>query len=206
MKPFTTLRAVAVPLELRNVDTDAIIPARFLRWPRKDFGLAMFHDLRKDRAGTPTDFVLNDPTYHGARILVADDNFGCGSSREAAVWALAEHDGRVLAEGFRCVIAPSFGDIFFNNCSKNGVLPVRLTLEQCATLRAELRARPGAEIAVDLPDQHVTSPSGQVYAFDIDAPRKRCLVQGLDDIGLTEQYGDAISAYEAKLGRDRPWG
>jgi 3-isopropylmalate/(R)-2-methylmalate dehydratase small subunit len=195
MKPFTTLTAVAVPLDLVNVDTDRIVPARFLRRPRSEgYENFLFHDLREaDR-----DFVLDRPEYRGAGILVAAENFGCGSSREAAVWALA-------GSGMRAWIAPSFGDIFFENSVKNGALPIVLPIERVAALRDQLKARPGSEVTIDLAAQTVAFPDGGIERFEIDPFRKECLVQGIDEIDLTMRYADAIAKYEERAREASPW-
>jgi 3-isopropylmalate/(R)-2-methylmalate dehydratase small subunit len=190
MRPFTTLTAVAVPLDLVNCDTDRIVPARFLRQPRSaGYQNFLFHDLRE----SDRDFVLDRPAYRGAGILVAAENFGCGSSREAAVWALA-------GAGLRAWIAPSFGDIFLENSFKNGILAIVLPADRVEALRAQLAANPGAEVTIDLPRQEVRFPDGSVEPFEVDAFRKECLVQGLDEIDLTLRYEPAIAAYEAVEG------
>jgi 3-isopropylmalate/(R)-2-methylmalate dehydratase small subunit len=193
--PFTTLTSVAVPLDMVNVDTDRIVPARFLRNPRSaGYENFLFHDLReKDR-----EFVLDRPAYEGAQILVAAENFGCGSSREAAVWALA-------GAGFRAWIAPSFGDIFIENSFKNGVLAIVLPLDTVARLREALAAKPGAKLTIDLPAQTVTMPGGGVERFEIDPFRKECLLAGIDEIQLTLRYEDAIAAYERRQREEAPW-
>jgi 3-isopropylmalate/(R)-2-methylmalate dehydratase small subunit len=200
MEPFTRLTAVAAPLDLPNVDTDRMIPARFLRKPRSGgYGQYCFHDLRLRPDGTEDPgFVLNHPAYREARILVAAENFGCGSSREAAVWALA---GR----GIRAVIAPSFGDIFHENCLRNALLPVRLPAATVAGLRLALHAAPGATVTVDLPAQTITGPDATPHRFEIDAFRKRALLEGLDDIGLTLRHDAEISAFEARHVAEWPW-
>lgn len=206
MRRFERLRSVAVPVDMVNVDTDRIIPARFLTRKREmGLGTALFHDVRFDEAGQARpDVTLNQPAYAGARILVADDNFGCGSSREAAVWALADAHGAV-GDGFLSIIAPSFGDIFYNNACKNGLLPVRLPAPACTALRAALYAAPGAEVSVDLARQRVTFPDGSEHGFEIDPYRKTCLVQGLDDIDLTLLETERIAAYEARTAEQEPW-
>ena len=188
MQPFTTLTALAVPLDLVNVDTDRIVPARFLRKPRAEgYQNFLFHDLRE---GDP-DFVLDRPAYRGAQILVAAENFGCGSSREGAVWALA-------GAGLRAWIAPSFGDIFFENSFKNGVLAIVLPPERVAAIRMQLRARPGSELTIDLPAQTVQLPDGGIERFDVDSFRKECLLAGIDEIELTLRYEKEIEAFEAR--------
>ncbi|MBW8270784.1 3-isopropylmalate dehydratase small subunit [Caldovatus aquaticus] len=200
MEPFTTLTAVAAPLDVPNVDTDQIAPARFLRRPRREgYADVLFHDLRYAAPGVERpEFVLNRPPYRDARILVADRNFGGGSSREQAVWALV--DG-----GIRCVIAISFGDIFWENSVKGGLLLVRLDEPEVAALRRQLHARPGARITVDLERQSITAPDGRALAFEIEPARKRRLLLGLDEIGLTLRHEDAIAAFERGYRTRRPW-
>jgi 3-isopropylmalate/(R)-2-methylmalate dehydratase small subunit len=195
MQPFTTLTSVAVPLDMVNVDTDRIVPARFLRNPRSaGYQNFLFHDLREKDPS----FVLDRPEYAGARILVAAENFGCGSSREAAVWALA-------GAGFRAWIAPSFGDIFLENSFKNGVLAIALPAATVAQMREGLAARPGTSLTIDLLAQTVTMPSGAVEHFEIDPFRKECLLAGIDEIDLTLRYADAIAAYEQRQREETPW-
>jgi len=191
MEPFGHVDAVAAPLNAANVDTDQIIPARFL-WRKRGDGWRhlLFHDLRFADDGSPRpEFVLNRPEYGEARILVADRNFGCGSSREHAVWSLYDY-------GFRAVIAPSFGDIFFNNSFQNGLLPIVLADDRAAALRALLAQNPGARMAVDLAAQTVRGPDGAIDSFDIDPFRKACLMAGTDDIAFTLSQEDAIAAFE----------
>ena len=197
MEAFRELDAVAVPLPQPNIDTDRIIPARFLSRPREvDHGQFLFHDARLAPDGTPDpDFPLNRPEWQSARIVVAGRNFACGSSRESAVWALFD-------AGFRCAIAPSFGDIFRSNGTKNGLLPVVLPAEVVEDIIAQLEAAPGAHVAVDLPLQTVTAPDGTVHPFEIDPFAKHCLLQGLDDFGLTATYEDEIAAFERRYGRE----
>ena len=191
MEPFVHLDAVALPIARPNVDTDQIVPARYLQKPRSDnFGDYLFRDVREDPA-----FVFNRDAYRGARIVVAERNFGCGSSREHAVWALYDH-------GFRAAIAPSFGDIFASNALKNGFLPVVLPQATVADLLAQLDARPGARVIVDLPAQVVRGPDGVEHAFDVDAFAKHCLVEGLDEISYTLTLLPEIEAYEARLTKD----
>ena len=194
MKPFITLTAPAVPLDLVNVDTDRIVPARFLRQPRSaGYEKFLFHDLREaDRA-----FVLDRPEYRGARILEAAENFGCGSSREAAVWALA-------GAGLRAWIAPSFGDIFLENSFKNGVPAIVLPLERVAAIRAHLREAPGSELTIDLPAQEVRWSGGR-ERFELDAFRKECLVAGIDEIDLTLRHESELGEYERRQREDTPW-
>jgi len=199
MEPFKRLLAAAVPLELPNIDTDQIIPARFLWRPRAaGYGALLFNDLRYAADGAPDQkFVLNEPRYAGAKILIAEKNFGCGSSREQAVWALHDY-------GFRAVIAPSFGDIFYNNCCKQGVLPVVLTEAQVAALRAAIAVAPG-EVMVDLERQLVTGPGGFTAGFEIAAFQRRQLLDGMDDVALTMALIETILAFEAEYDRALPW-
>jgi 3-isopropylmalate/(R)-2-methylmalate dehydratase small subunit len=198
MEPFLRLDAAAVPIGAPNIDTDQIIPARFLWRKRRDgFGHLLFHDLRFNDGGAPKpDFVLNRDGYRDARIVVADRNFGCGSSREHAVWALCDY-------GIRVVVAPSFGDIFFNNCFQNGLLPVALEAERVAALRALLEQAPGSHLAIDLEAQTVSGPDGAIDRFEIEAFRKECLLVGVDDISFTLGHRGHIAefenAYEAKV-------
>jgi 3-isopropylmalate/(R)-2-methylmalate dehydratase small subunit len=195
VEAFTRLTARAVPLDLVNVDNDRIIPARFLRQPRSvGYEKFLFHDLRAADAG----FVLDRPEYRGAQILVAAENFGCGSSREGAVWALA-------GAGFRAWIAPSFGDIFLENSFKNGVLANVLPHERVAQIREMLHRSPGAQIAIDLPAQTVRLPDGTEERFEVDPFRKECLVAGIDEIGLTMRYEEEIAAYERRQRAETPW-
>jgi 3-isopropylmalate/(R)-2-methylmalate dehydratase small subunit len=192
MEAFRTLDAVAVPLPRPNIDTDQIIPARFLSRPREvDHGAFLFHDARRAVA----DFALDQEAFRPARIVVAGQNFACGSSREAAVWALFD-------AGFRCAIAPSFGDIFRNNGMKNGLLPVVLPANAVESLLAQLAAEPGARVQVDLAAQSVTFPDGSRYGFEIDPFNKHCLLEGLDDFGITQSYEDEIAAFERRFGRE----
>jgi 3-isopropylmalate/(R)-2-methylmalate dehydratase small subunit len=200
MEPFVRLTAVAAPMDLPNVDTDRVIPARFLRRPREaGLGPLLFHDVRFAADGSPrADFVLNQPSYRDARILVTAENFGCGSSREMAVWALMDW-------GIRVVIGPSFGDIFFENCFKNGALAVTLPAEVAAGLRETLRARPGAALTVDLETQTITGPDGRAIAFEIDAFRKQGLLSGQDEMEMTLARLPAIEAFEARRRDEMPW-
>ena len=200
MEAFTTFRSIGVPIDIANCDTDQIIPARFLRNLPDDGGYDryLFHDLRFTEDGSETDFIFNQQPYRGAKVLVADQNWGCGSSRENAVYVL-------VANGIRCVIAPSFGDIHYNNCMKYGVLPVRLPRDVCDTLRERLHERPGAEITIDLQAQTVTGPGNEVYDFDIDPFDKYRMLNGLDDIGLTQQYDRDFNAYEKKHREEYDW-
>jgi 3-isopropylmalate/(R)-2-methylmalate dehydratase small subunit len=191
---------VAAPIDEINVDTDQIVPARFLKYSREvGYGRFLFHDLRFDPGGAERpEFVLNRPAFRAARILVVNENFGCGSSREGAVYALADY-------GIRAVIGPSFGDIFHNNCLKNGLVPVRLPADTVATLRGTLVARPGSRLVVDLPGQRVIASDGAGYPFEIDAFWKEALLQGVDEIGLTLGLGEEITAFEKRYWAERPW-
>lgn len=201
MRPFTRLTAVAAPIDLPDVDTDRIIPARCLRAPRGAPGYErfLFHDLRVDAGGAERpDFILNRAPYRAAGILVTAENFGCGSSREMAVWALE-------AYGIRAVIAPSLGDIFHQNCLKNGLLPVVLPAAVVADLRRQLHDRPGATVTVDLEAQTVTTPAGAVHCFEVDPFARQMLLTGRDEIALTLEYEAAIGAFEERLAREAPW-
>ena len=199
MDAFTSVTAIAVPIALANVDTDQIIPARFLGRSRTEQVGAMFHDLRYHPDGrSRDDFVLNRPAYAGARIMVADRNFGCGSSRENAVTVMVDN-------GFQAFIAPSFGDIFFNNCFQNGVLPIRLPHERVADLLRLLTAAPGTQLCVDLQTLTVTGPDGRSDAFEIDGFRRDCLLQGVDEISLTLGHEQAIAQFEKRRRREFPW-
>lgn len=200
MKPFKTFAASAVPIDIANCDTDQIIPARYLRRPDDDPDYASFllHDLRFHPDGSEKDFVLNRDVFRKAGIIVADENWGCGSSRENAVTALA-------AYGIQAVIAPSFADIHYANCIKNGVLPVTLSSQDCDTLRRQMHESPGAEIAIDLEDQSITGPDQTRYAFEIEPFDKHRLLNGLDDIGLTLEFDDAIAEFAARYKSTRAW-
>lgn len=199
-RAFTTVRSVAAPMPQPNIDTDAILPARFLkRIEIAGLGEALFHDWRYTADGKPrADFVLNQPPYRDARILVAGPNFGCGSSRENAVWALYDH-------GIRCVIAPSFGDIFHNNAVGYGLLPVVLDEAKMQDLLAAIAKAPAEPVEVDLPAQRIRFPSGGVASFAIDAAAKHRLVNGLDEIALTLEREPEIAAFEQRRRRERPW-
>ncbi|MGA1635104.1 MAG: 3-isopropylmalate dehydratase small subunit [Gemmobacter sp.] len=200
MDSFTTLTGIAAPMPLVNIDTDMIIPKQFLKTiKRSGLGRNLFDEMRYDREGNEiADFVLNRPAYRQAQILVAGDNFGCGSSREHAPWALLDF-------GIRCVISTSFADIFYNNCFKNGILPVTLPAEAVAHLMKDAEKGANARIMIDLPAQTVTAADGTVFAFDIDPFKKHCLINGLDDIGLSLEKVSAIDAYEAQARTQRPW-
>ena len=209
MEKFTRHTGLVAPLDRANVDTDAIIPKQFLKSiKRSGFGPNLFDELRyldhgepgMDNAQRPRNpnFVLNQPRYQGASVLLARENFGCGSSREHAPWALLDF-------GFRVIIAPSYADIFFNNCSKNGLLPIVLSAGSVDVLFHEVLAEPGYRLSIDLPAQTLATPSGKVHAFEIDTFRKRCLVEGLDEIGLTLQHAEAVRAFEDKHRHAQPW-
>ncbi|MYF85140.1 MAG: 3-isopropylmalate dehydratase small subunit [Rhodospirillaceae bacterium] len=200
MENFTTLTGVAAPLPMVNVDTDAIIPKQYLKTiKRTGLSAGLFHEMRTDRNGVVTgEFVLDKPAYRDAKILVAGDNFGCGSSREHAPWAL-------LDAGIRCVISTSFADIFFNNCFKNGILPVTLPQADVDALMADAQMGANATVTVDLEAQTITRPNGETVAFEVEPFRKHCLLNGLDDIGLTLQKASSIDSFEARHAQDRPW-
>jgi 3-isopropylmalate/(R)-2-methylmalate dehydratase small subunit len=209
MEKFEIVDALVAPLDRPNVDTDAIIPKQFLKSiKRSGFGPNLFDEWRYLGSGEPgmdntqrtqnPDFVLNKSRYQGAGILLARENFGCGSSREHAVWALLDY-------GFRVVIAPSFADIFLNNCFKNGVLPIALSAERVDRLFTAVEALPGYRLIVNLPEQQITTPAGDTIRFEVDAFRKDCLIRGLDDIGLTLQYAGEIREFEAQRRQTAPW-
>jgi 3-isopropylmalate/(R)-2-methylmalate dehydratase small subunit len=201
MEPFVTLDALVAPLDRENVNTDDITPVRFLKSIRRTgFGPALFGNWRYlDSQGTPDpDFLINQPRYQGAQILLARANFGAGSSREMAPWALLE-------SGFRCIIAPSFADIFYNNCFNNGILPLTLESSEVDTLFGEVQATEDYRLKIDLPGQIVTRPSGEHFAFAIDAFKKEALLKGLDNIGWTLQHADAIRRYEERRRQETPW-
>ncbi len=200
MDKFTTLTGVAVPLRMINIDTDRIIPKQFLKTiKRTGLGQFLFNDLRYNANGTKVEeFVLNRPAFQNAQIIIAGRNFGCGSSREHAPWALLDF-------GIRCVIAPSFADIFYNNCFKNGILPVQLTEEEVAHLLNAAEAGANATFTVDLDTQLVTDPNGGTFKFEVDAFQKHCLFHGLDDIGLTLDKAADIDKFEENRGVRAPW-
>jgi 3-isopropylmalate/(R)-2-methylmalate dehydratase small subunit len=200
MQKFTTLTGVAAPLPMINVDTDAIIPKQFLKTiKRTGLGKSLFYELRYDEKGNEKpDFVLNKPAYRKAQILVAGQNFGCGSSREHAPWALLDF-------GIRCVISTSFADIFYNNCFQNGILPIKVRQEELDKLMDDANRGANATITVDLEKQEIRGPDGGVITFDIDAFRKRCLLEGLDNIGLTMQQAKKIDDFEKQASAARPW-
>jgi 3-isopropylmalate/(R)-2-methylmalate dehydratase small subunit len=200
MDRFTTLTGVAAPLEIMNVDTDMIIPKQYLKTiKRTGLGAGLFAEMRFDDDGRENpDFVLNKPAYRSAKILVAGDNFGCGSSREHAPWALLDF-------GIRCVISTSFADIFYNNCFNNGILPITVSPEDLEKLFDDARRGANATLTIDLGRQEIRGPDGGVVSFDIDPARKEKLLNGLDDIGVTMERTAAISDFEAKASRSRPW-
>ena len=200
MEKFEKLQGVAAPMPLVNIDTDMIIPKIFLKTiKRSGLGVNLFDEMRYDRNGNELpDFVLNKPQYRNAQILVAGDNFGCGSSREHAPWAIADF-------GIKCVISTSFADIFFNNCFKNGILPIVLPQEQVDILMADAEKGENARVTVDLEAQEITTSDGQVIPFEVDAFKKHCLLNGLDDIGLTMEKADSIASFEKKMAAERPW-
>ena len=200
MEKFEKLQGIAAPMPLVNIDTDMIIPKVFLKSiQRTGFGKNLFDEMRYNRDGTEIeDFVLNKPQYRDAEILIAGDNFGCGSSREHAPWAIADF-------GIKCVVSTSFADIFFNNCFKNGILPIVLPQEQVDTLMADAEKGANARMTVDLEAQEITTSDGETIAFDVDEFKKHCLLEGLDDIGLTMAKKASIDAFEAKASAARPW-
>ena len=200
MNKFDKLSGIAAPMPMVNIDTDMIIPKQFLKTiKRSGLGVNLFDEMRYDRDGNEVpDFVLNKPQYRDAQILVAGDNFGCGSSREHAPWAIADF-------GITCVIAPSFADIFHNNCFKNGILPIVLPQEQVDVLMKDAEKGSNARMTIDLEGQTVTTSDGEKFPFEVDAFKKHCLLNGLDDIGLTLEKGTAIDTYEDSLNQSRPW-
>ena len=201
MDKFTKLTGIAAPLPLRNIDTDMIIPKQFLKTiKRTGLGKSLFYEMRFDNATGKevADFVLNKPAYRKAEILVTGDNFGCGSSREHAPWALLDF-------GIRCVIAPSFADIFYNNCFQNGILPIHLAQSEVDKLMDDANRGSNATVSIDLEKQEIRGPDGGVITFEIDPFRKHCLLAGLDNIGLTLEKSKAIKAFEDKAAASRPW-
>jgi 3-isopropylmalate/(R)-2-methylmalate dehydratase small subunit len=200
MEKFTTLEGVAAPLKMINIDTDMVIPKQYLKTiKRTGLGKGLFSEMRyKDDGSENPDFVLNKPAYRHAKIIVAGDNFGCGSSREHAPWALADF-------GVRCVISTSFGDIFYNNCFKNGLLPIRVSPQDLEKLFDDADRGANATLTIDLEKQEIRGPDGGVVKFEIDEFRKHCLLNGLDDIGLTQQKKTKIASYEDKAKAARPW-
>ncbi len=200
MNKFDKLSGIAAPMPMVNIDTDMIIPKQFLKTiKRSGLGVNLFDEMRYDRDGNEVpDFVLNKPQYRDAQILVAGDNFGCGSSREHAPWAIADF-------GITCVIAPSFADIFYNTCFKNGILPIALPQEQVDLLMKDAEKGSNARIEVDLEAQTITSSDGEVISFQVDAFKKHCLMNGLDDIGLTLEKAASIDSFESAAAQARPW-
>ena len=200
MDKFEKLSGIAAPMPLINIDTDMIIPKVFLKTiKRSGLGVNLFDEMRYDGEGKENpDFVLNKPQYRNAEIIVAGDNFGCGSSREHAPWAIKDF-------GIRCVISTSFADIFYNNCFKNGILPIVLPKEQVDVLMADAEKGANARMEVDLEAQTVTSPDGDVFHFELDAFKKHCLLNGLDDISLSLEKASSIESYETKIAAERPW-
>jgi 3-isopropylmalate/(R)-2-methylmalate dehydratase small subunit len=200
MEKFTTLTGVAAPLPMINIDTDAIIPKQFLKTiKRTGLGRNLFHHHRYDEEGRERpDFVLNQPAYRKSQVLIAGANFGCGSSREHAPWALLDF-------GIRCVVSTSFADIFYNNCFQNGILPIKVSQAELDALLEDARRGANATLTIDLERQEIRRPDGDVIAFSIDPFRKRCLLEGLDTIGLTLKDAPAIDAYEARLKAAQPW-
>ncbi len=200
MEKFKELTGVAAPLPLINIDTDMIIPKQFLKTiKRTGLGVNLFDEMRYDDNGEEIpDFVLNKPAYRNASILVTGDNFGCGSSREHAPWALMDF-------GIRCIIAPSFADIFYNNCFKNGILPINLPQEEVDKLMDDAERGANAMVTINLEEQTISGPDGKTLSFDLDPFRKQCLLEGLDDIGLTLKHEKSISSFEEKIQSQRPW-
>ncbi len=200
MDKFETLTGVAAPMPQINVDTDMIIPKQFLKTiKRSGLGVNLFDEMRYDSDGNEIpDFILNQPAYRNTEIIVAGDNFGCGSSREHAPWAIKDF-------GIRCVIAPSFADIFYNNCFKNGILPIALPQETVDLLMSDAEKGENARMTVNLEDQTITTSDGEVVSFELDPFRKKCLLDGLDDIGLTMEKAAAIESFENRASAERPW-
>ncbi|SHI68723.1 3-isopropylmalate/(R)-2-methylmalate dehydratase small subunit [Palleronia salina] len=200
MEKFEKLTGIAAPLPLINIDTDMIIPKQFLKTiKRSGLGVNLFDEMRYNDDGSENpDFVLNQPAYRDAEILIAGDNFGCGSSREHAPWAIKDF-------GIRCVISTSFADIFFNNCFKNGILPIALPQEQVDLLMKDAEKGSNARMTVDLENQTITTSDGEQISFEVDSFRKHCLMEGLDDIGLTLEKAAAIDSFEAQASQSRPW-
>ena len=200
MEPYVNHESIAALMDRSNVDTDQIIPKQFLKKvERSGFGVHLFHDWRYNADGSDNpEFELNKPTFQGAKILVAGDNFGCGSSREHAPWAIADY-------GFNTIISTSYADIFYNNCFKNGILPIVVSKEELASLMEEVSNNEGVKLSIDLENQTINTPGGTEIKFDIDDFRKENLLKGLDDIGLTLQHEDKITAFETKQKQDVPW-
>ena len=200
MQKFDKLSGVAAPMDIMNIDTDMIIPKQFLKTiKRSGLGANLFFEMRFDNdGGEIEDFILNKADYRDAQILVAGDNFGCGSSREHAPWALLDY-------GIRCVISTSFADIFYNNCFKNGILPIKVSADERDTLMADARDSENPNLSIDLQAQTISRPNGPVISFEIDPFRKQCLLDGLDDIGLTLEKADKIESYEESRKQSHPW-
>ena len=200
MKKFDQLTGTAAPMDILNIDTDMIIPKQFLKTiKRSGLGVNLFHEMRYDDDGNEiADFILNRSEYRGSQIIVAGDNFGCGSSREHAPWALLDF-------GIRCVISTSFADIFYNNCFKNGILPIKVSADDRDALMADAADTENPELSIDLVSQTISRPNGAKISFEIDPFRKQCLLDGLDDIGLTLEKQDKIASYEDKRSADMPW-
>ena len=200
MKKFDQLTGTAAPMDILNIDTDMIIPKQFLKTiKRSGLGVNLFHEMRYDDDGNEIDdFILNRSEYRGSQIIVAGDNFGCGSSREHAPWALLDF-------GIRCVISTSFADIFYNNCFKNGILPIKVSADDRDALMADAADTENPELSIDLVSQTISRPNGAKISFEIDPFRKQCLLDGLDDIGLTLEKQDKIASYEDKRSADMPW-
>ena len=200
MQKFDTLHGVAAPMEIMNIDTDMIIPKQFLKTiKRSGLGANLFDEMRFDKQGNEiADFILNKPAYRSSQIIVAGDNFGCGSSREHAPWALSDF-------GIKCIISTSFADIFYNNSFKNGLLPIKVTADQREALMADAKDKENPELEIDLPSQEIRRPNGSVIKFEIDPFRKKCLLEGLDDIGITMEKSEEIQSFESKMSSERPW-
>ena len=200
MKKFSIIKSIPAPLSMINVDTDMIIPKQFLQTiKRSGLGKNLFHELRYDMQGNiKNDFVLNWDPYKQASILIAGDNFGCGSSREHAPWALSDF-------GIKCIISTSFADIFYNNSFKNGLLPIKVTADQREALMDDAKDKENPELEIDLPSQEIRRPNGSVIKFEIDSFRKKCLLEGLDDIGITMEKSEEIQSFESKMSSERPW-
>ena len=200
MEKFNKLTGVAAPMPLVNIDTDMIIPKQFLKTiKRTGLGKSLFYEMRFNEDGSENEeFILNQPAYRNAQILVAGDNFGCGSSREHAPWAIADF-------GIRCVISTSFADIFYSNCFKNGILPIKLPQEDVDKLMDDAERGANAMVSIDLESQTITGPDGGTISFEVDAHKKHCLLNGLDDIGLTLQKQSSITAFEEKQAAGQPW-
>ena len=200
MQKFNNLKGVAAPFNFMNVDTDKIIPKQFLKTiKRTGLGKHLFDEMRfKDDGSEKEDFILNQEPYRSSSIIVAGDNFGCGSSREHAPWALSDF-------GIKCIISTSFADIFYNNSFKNGLLPIKVSAEDRESLMADAKDRENPELEIDLPSQEIRRPNGSIIKFEIDPFRKKCLLEGLDDIGLTMQKSDEIAIFETNMSSQRPW-